>query len=386
MNKISDKTEFVLAFAALIIGLGIFSSELKQININFGFKSFSLWDIGLTILLLLLLSIYLYALDYVRYGIPRIENWKVFKTLQRIAHFLYLFAIILPLLIVLIWPIAFLLSKLPITNIQNYVSYIATISSVLISIVAFFLSLLQLKRREKVIQEEISERASRSLLETDRLVEKRKWRLVVIETFRLLELMFKNKAEEIGINASRLPFVRLVRIFVEKELITKTQAAKLDQVRELRNLAAHSEKVISRQQAAYVTDVVNEIGNILTPVSFASGFLEEKVLGVLSKLFPKHHIFHQFNVGKGERIDFMAEGPDHTYFIEIKMVDSPALIRRASRQIQALLKRDSDRGLLVLPLTAMSADIADSRIKILYFDIQNERFSNQQEIYKWIYG
>lgn len=385
MNKISDKTEFVLAFAALIIGLGIFSSELKQININFGFKSFSLWDIGLTILLLLLLSIYLYALDYVRYGIPRIENWKVFKTLQRIAHFLYLFAIILPLLIALIWPVAFLLSKLPITNIQNYVNYIVITSSALISIGAFLLSLLQLKRKEKVIQEEISERASRSLLETDRLIEKRKWRLVVIETFRLLELMFKNKAEEIGINASRLPFVRLVHIFVEKELITKAQAAKLDQVRELRNLAAHSEKVISGQQAAYVTDAVNEIGNILTPVGFASGFLEEKVLGALNKLFPKHHIFHQFNVGKGERVDFMAEGPDHTYFIEIKMVDSPALIRRALGQIQALLKRDSDRGLLVLPLTAMSADIADSRIKILYFDIQNERFSNQREIYKWMY-
>lgn len=385
MNKISDKTEFVLAFAALIIGLGVFSSDLKQININFGFKSFSLWDIGSVILLLLLLSIYLYALDYVRYGIPRIENWKLFKTLQRIAHFLYLFAIILPLLIALIWPVAFLLSKLPVTNIQNYVSYIVTIFSILISIGAFFLSSLQLKGIERIIQEEISERASRSLLETDRLVEKRKWRLVVIETFRLLELMFKNKAEEIGINASRLPFVRLVRIFVEKELITKTQAAKLDQVRELRNLAAHSEKVISKQQAAYVTDVVDEVVNILTPIGFASGFLEERVLDALKNLFPKHHIFHQFNVGKGGRVDFMAEGPGHTYYVEIKMVDSLASVRNATRQIRILLKKDSDRGLLVLPLTAMPTNITDPRIKILYFDIQNERFSNQQEIYRWIY-
>ncbi len=385
MNRISDKTEFILAFAILIISLGVFSSELQQINIDFRFKTFSLWDLGLGILLLLLLSIYLYALDYVRYGIPLIENWKVFKSLQRIAHFLYLFAIILPLLLTFFWFITLLLSKLPIANIQNYINYIVTISSIVVTLGAFFISLLQIKRREKVIHEKISEQASQILLETDKLIEKREWRLAIIETFRLLELMFKNKAEEIGINVNHLSFVRLVRIFVEKELITKTQAVKLDRVRKLRNLAVHSEKAISKQQAVYVTDIVDEVGRNLTPVSFVSGYLEERVLVVLRKLFPKHHIFHQFNVGKGRRVDFMAEGPNHTYYIEVKMVDSSVSIREALREIQSLLREDSDRGLLILPSTEMLVNVNGHRIKILYFDIQNERFSNQQEIYEWIY-
>ncbi len=382
MNKISDKTEFILAFAALIIGLGVFSDNLKQININLGFGNFSFWNIGLVIFSLLFLSIYLYALDYVRYGIPRIENWKLFKTLQYIAHFLYSFAIIIPLLVILLWIFVFILGKLPL---EKYVSYISITISMLVSAGSLALSLFQFRKKEKIVREEISERASLSLSETDRLVEKKEWRLVIMEAFRLLELMLRNKAEEIGIDAARLPFIRQVQIFIEKGLFTKPQAVKLSQVRELRNLAAHSEINITREQAMYVTDVIDEIGNSLTYATFASGLFEKKVGNALQNLFPKHHIFRQFNVGKGKRVDFIAEGPEHTYYIEAKVINFPAMIDAAAKQIEDLFHNENDRGLLIIPTTSQAIDLTNSKIKVLYFDIQNETFVNQKEILKWIY-
>lgn len=382
MNKISDKTEFILAFAAVIIGLGVFSDDLKQININFGFRDFSFWHIGLVFFSLLFLSIYLYALDHVRYGIPRMENWKLFKILQRIAHFLYSFAIILPLFVILLWLLVFILSELPV---EKYVSYISMAISILLSAGSFALFLFQLRKKEKIVREEISEQASSFLLETDRLVKKKEWRLAIMEAFRLLELMLRNKAEEIGIDMAHIPFIRQVQIFVEKGLITKVQAVKLSQVRELRNLAAHSEVNITIEQAKYVTDVIDEISNNLTYATFASGLFEEKIGNALHNLFPKHHIFHQFNVGKGKRVDFVAEGPGHTYFIEAKVIGFPTVISATIKQIEGLFQNKNDRGLLIVPIASQVVDLKNPKIKVLRYDIQREKFVNQGEILKWIY-
>ena len=383
--KISDKTEFILAFAALVIGLSGFSPELQKIPVDLGFNVYNLRDLGLVVFVLLFFSIYLYALDSIRYGISFLENQKIFKFLQRAAHVFYMFAIIFPLVLCVVWLIVLITRNFPVINIRNYVDVIAIISSLIGVVVPVILTWFQLKGKERAVYEKINEDASRLLIEANNLVKEKKWRLSVIETFRLLELMFRNRAEELGIDVNRIPFTRLAYIFLNKGYLTKTQAAKLNQLRSLRNSAIHSEENISEEQATYAIDVVNEVSRNLVSASFTGGYFENKVLSALVKLYPKHHIFPQFQIGKNKRVDYMAEGPKYTYYIEVKMVDSPALIRQGLRQIQSVLG-EKDRGLLVLPLTADRGTVDDPRIRVAYFDIQNEKFSNQQEIYSWIYG
>lgn len=383
--KISDKTEFILAFAALVIGLSGFSPELQKIPVDLGFNVYNLRDLGLVVFVLLFFSIYLYALDSIRYGISFLENQKIFKFLQRAAHVFYMFAIIFPLVLCVVWLIVLITRNFPVINIRNYVDVIAIVSSLVGVVVPVILTWFQLKGKERAVYEKINEDASKLLIEANNLVKEKKWRLSVIETFRLLELMFRNRAEELGIDVNRIPFTRLAHIFLNKDYLTKTQAAKLDQLRELRNLAVHPEENISKEQATYAIDVVNEVSRNLVSASFTGGYFENKVLSTLIKLYPKHHIFPQFQIGNNKRVDFMAEGPKYTYYIEVKMVDSPSLIRQGLRQVQSVLG-EKDRGLLVLPLTAKRETIDDPRIRVGYFDLQSEKFSNQQEIYSWIYG
>lgn len=381
----TNKKEFITAFAALMVGVGIFSDKLELVDINLGFKIFNLFNISIFVFSFLLLSIYLYAIDYARYGLLHIEDWRIFKFLQYIANFLYFASVILPLLILLLWLSVFLLNKIPLVYIKQYLWYISIVWSSSISLGSVVFLIIRLIQKEKSVREKISEQASTVLLKTDRLVKNKEWRLAVIEAFRLIELMFKNKAEEIGIDTNRFSFIHQLRIFSRRGLITKEQALKLDQVREFRNIAIHSGENITEEQAMYVIDVINEIGESLTYVTFTSGFFEAKAGSALSKLFPRHHIIHQFNIGKDVGIDFIAEGPNsHRYFIEVKTVKSLISIVNAVKQIESFFRNNNDRGLLILPST-LKTKLTNPNIKILYFDTESNKFSNHDEIKDWIY-
>jgi len=382
--NLSDKTAFILAFAALVIGLSSFGTELQKISIDLGFTVPSLMNLGVIFLLLLLVSIYLYALDSIRYGLSSLDNHRAFKFIQQIAHFFYMFAIISPILIFGLWLIVVIVKNFPVVNVRGYTEILSITSSFLGVFIAFAVSWFQTKEKETVVQEKINEQVSNLMVETSGLFKEKKWRLSLVESFRLLELLFRNKADEQGIDFSRIPFSRLVSFFVDRGYITKTQAAKLGELRELRNLAIHSEKEISKEQASYAMDVINDVSKSIILPSFTNSYFENKVYLTLSKYFPKHHIFPQFQIGD-RRIDFMAEGPDYIYYVEAKMVESPAMISLGIDQIRSILGKQ-DRGILVLPVTAKRIAIGDQRIKIAYFDIQKEKFANQKEIYHWIYS
>lgn len=388
-SNLSHKTEFIIAYAAILIGFASFRATLQDIEIYLGFGSFNIWEIGVASFSLIFLSIYLLALNSIRYGLPLLEGLKIFRYLQYLAHFFYLSGVLLPLLTFLLWLIALLLESLPIDEVRknlNTILDIVGLIAVSIGVAgAISSTIYNITRIKKNKHEEINRRAKESILETSKSMRARNWRGSVIEASVFLELMVRERAESLDVYGfSSLHFSTLVAILTKKNILTKTQAAELHHVWEIRNLAAHSAETISQVQAAYVMRIINEVQKDLVSKSFASGYLEHMVLPTLYRLFPKHHIFPQVMIGQGLTVDFMAEGPNYTYYIEIKMAESRVLINKALEQLLSYLK-ENNRGLLVLPSSAIALEIEDPRIKILYFDIQNEKFSNEEEIHRWIY-
>jgi len=381
----SNKKDFVITFAALIIGVGFFSSRLELVLVNFGFMTLNLFDISIVVLVFLFLSIYLYAIDYARYGLNSMAGWKIFKALRRIADISYLVFLVLPLLILLFWFLAFLFNKIPIAYIQKYLKVGAIVwSSSIFSGLIYFL-FIKLIKKDKIIRNDISRQASISLLEINKLVTKRDWRLVVIESFRLIELMFKDKAEEMGIETNHFPFIQQLRVFLKKDFITEDQFYKIYKAREIRNKAVHSIESITEKEALSLVDIVVDISKNLTSATFASSPYEEKVFNALLKIFPKHHIFHQFGIGDNKRSDFIADGPNYRYFIEVKDSKSKPYITKAITKLELLLNNSSERGLLAVP-SRLKVKIDKPNIRIAYFDVENGRFSNLNEIMSWVYG
>lgn len=381
----SNKKDFVITFATLIIGVGFFSGRLELVLVNFGFVTLNLFDISIVVLMFLFLSIYLYAIDYARYGLNFIAGWKIFKALRRVADISYLVFLALPLLILLFWFLAFLFNKIPITYIQKYLKIAATVwSSSIFSGLIYFL-FKKLIKKDKIIRNDISRQASVSLLEINKLVSKKDWRLVVIESFRLIELMFKDKAEEMGIEANHFPFPQQLRVFLKKGFITEDQFYKIYKAREIRNKAMHSIKNITEKEALNLVDIVVDISKNLTYATFASSPYEEKVFNALLKIFPKHHIFHQLGIGDNKRTDFIADGPDYRYLIEVKDSKSKPCITKAITKLELLLNSNSERGLLVVP-SRLKVKVEKPNVRVVYFDVKNGRFFNLNEIMSWVYG
>ena len=98
-----NKIEFILSFAAIIVGLSVFRDDITKISFNFASYDIELWRIVLYISLILLCSVYLYALDSIRYSINRIDSWGIFKKIQQLADLLYTLAIVSPILIFITW-------------------------------------------------------------------------------------------------------------------------------------------------------------------------------------------------------------------------------------------------------------------------------------------
>jgi hypothetical protein len=380
-----NKIEFILSFAAIIIGLSVFRDDITKIPFNFASYDIELWRIVLYVSLILLCSVYLYALDSIRYSINRIDGWGIFKKIQQLADLLYTLAVVSPILIFITWLAGFLLSKLSLIHIDINNSLISLIS-VILSISAFIIIFIEkISIKNKLIREETSKKVSSFVLKSDKLMKNGEWRLFIVETFRLLELILRDKAFEIGIDMERISFPRLVDIFVRKKIISKSEAASLWQVREIRNEAVHSEQNYSKEEAEYVGKIVDEIGKKISEATIVSGYMESSVFNFVEELFPKHHIKHCFNTGQGNRVDFVAEGPEHRYFIEIKSGGSRFLIDKAIKQIESLLTRESDRGLLIIPFDNKEYNIINHKIKFLYFDFDKNKLLNKDEIINWIY-
>jgi len=81
-----DKSTFVIALAGLIFILP-FKEQLAKINIDFGFTTTNILNLLFITFVLLLISIYFYALDYIRYGFKGLEDLILFK------HFQFIFTI-----------------------------------------------------------------------------------------------------------------------------------------------------------------------------------------------------------------------------------------------------------------------------------------------------
>jgi hypothetical protein len=386
LNNKFNKIEFVLSFAAIIVGLSVFRDDIVNISFDLASHNTKLWHIVLSVSLILLCSVYLYALDSIRYSINRIDGWSIFKKIQQLADLLYTLAVVSPILIFIVWLVGFLLSKLSLIHIDinnNLISSISVILSIL-TFIKIFIEKISIKN--KLIKEEISRKASSFVLQSDKLMKNGEWRLFIIETFRLLELVLRDKAFEIGIDMERMSFQRLVDIFVRKKIISESEAASLYQIREIRNEAVHSKQDHSKEEAQYVGKIVDEIGKKISKATIVSGYMEGRVFGFVEELFPKHHIKHCFNTGQGNRVDFVADGPEHRYFIEIKSGSSQFLVNRAIKQIDSLLKRSSDRGLLIIPSDGKEHYTSNPKIKFLYFDFDKNELINKDEIMNWIYG
>lgn len=382
-SKNTEKTSFIIAFVGVIIALDPIKDNLKNINIDFGFAEYNILLLFYITFSLLLLSLYVYALDYVRYGFKSFDRITSFKYLLPIANVFYFIAVLSPLIYLIMMGTAKI--YVMVINTPQLEIIVTLLTPLIFTILSSLASWRQTKESNQAEEEYLDESASYSMNEARQLVEKRLWSLSIVEAYRSLELNTDKKLLELGIDARKISFSRSIGILSAHGVLTADDAEKLSYVRGLRNKAVHSSIEFSGDESSNAIKIINNLLPKLETATTRGLAFENEIFEVLrgkKGLFPEDHMFRE---KPDQKYDIKVECPNYNYLIEIKSKGGARIINKALEQMKKISQDAGVRYIIVVPKAEDAIDLKDLNAKVLYFDSEKHEFENRDEIYNWIH-
>jgi len=102
-----DKFSFAVGFLAIVVALTSFKDFFDKHYLDFGFITISISNLIIISCLIMFMSIYVYALSYLKDGLKFADGWSIFCRIETASHILFALAIISPLLYLFMnlnWP------------------------------------------------------------------------------------------------------------------------------------------------------------------------------------------------------------------------------------------------------------------------------------------
>lgn len=252
----NDKLIFAVSFLTLLVTLSNYKNSLSQIKLNIFSESFSVFTLLTYIVIVLFISVYLSAIEKLRYNTLLLSKSKILEVTGIIADILYIFAIlIIPISFLAFYciscifsGIAYLLSIIYIPYFSNQFSYtsidLVSITTAIVSFIAFIIQTIEiLKLRRKNINDAIEEASN---LESDSIVKANKAYLDGYYEYMLIELnnVIENKiyaklVEKRNLKRDLLSPRSMIDIAVSDGIVNTDQKRLIEEIRSLRNRAAH---------------------------------------------------------------------------------------------------------------------------------------------------
>src|SRR5680860_98873 len=214
MKEIKDRWQFIIGFAAIIISLSAFKDELKSINLDYNFISFSLSQYLFILIISIISVIHLYALPYI-FSSSKYSNFKIFKYIESLSYVLFLIIILSPSLLFVIYLIKLLLVQ--ITALED------STKSVLMSILTMVIGAITTLASKNIVnkyqssrkikeQSEIIEKEVKSFETTDKLIQDGYYNQSLFETFKMLEIGLYKILRQKDLIFRRGSFIEMINI------------------------------------------------------------------------------------------------------------------------------------------------------------------------------
>ncbi|MFA6252158.1 MAG: HEPN domain-containing protein [Candidatus Paceibacterota bacterium] len=247
-----DKSIFILGFLAIFVALAPFKDDLSNIKVLSN-PDLTLWNLLLVFIVILVVSIYLYALNYIKYILGKYQNSIIFKIITALAEFCYLLALLLPIIIVL-W---ILMTKLPYSPISsNNWSIILSIISILTTIFATYKIF---KVKKEALLELVEGKRIVYLDNALNLYSNGFYAETIIEIGKVLEIYLKKKLLEKGLTSNYMSLGKLIRFSNDENIINRKYSSRIADIVGMRNSAVHSQKTISKKDADLAIETIKEI-------------------------------------------------------------------------------------------------------------------------------
>ncbi len=228
------------------------------------------WPVGI-ILGLIGLATYIYALGYIKH-----ISGSIREGLKQAADFVYTLAILSPILLLTLWIVTevFYIGSISFRSTVNILLplvFSTTIQAIIAAITIIF-SYRNAKTHTQIRQAKLvallAKYENRQLEKATVLFKQRFYSESILEAFKVIDLALKRKiAQHEGYVDLKLPYQLLVQKMQEKGYISKADVARMNEIRLLRNRAAHMDIEFDEAEAKKVID---EIGKLLTKLNHSS--------------------------------------------------------------------------------------------------------------------
>jgi len=255
-----DKPIFVATLLASFLAFIALKDNLSLISISLGFCQTTFLQLFVVFIVLLAVSAYLYALDYIRYGYgPRMQDSIIFKWIIPVANFLYILAMVFPFIVFLAWIINILIKLIKIPSLEILLIITNSLLTVLTLILAFTQSKIFTKNLRKEYAEKFKKEGEQQLQRTGRLYRNKSYSESVFEAFKVFESFLREKLEKKGIYTKNFKVSDLINSALKENILSPKDISKIDELRNTRNKVSHFKTSFTKQDADFALKAVEEI-------------------------------------------------------------------------------------------------------------------------------
>jgi hypothetical protein len=258
MDRLKDKYEIILGFVTLVISFSAFKEELTKVTLPLGYANVTVADYFLYIVLGFGFCLYWFIMENV-FRETKIGTWRIWNYVLRVSYFLFALLLITPILLalnIIIFKLVNLFGGLD-DNTKKTITVILSIISTAISTLAGIMSTrfyILRNKYKKLVQTQTEEIIE--LENAQRLFDQEFYSQSVLESFKVLESHLYNELTRRDIRVQKHKFNDILKISLAKEIISDNDLPWINDLRGMRNVAAHSDTAYTKVQAQQALDFV----------------------------------------------------------------------------------------------------------------------------------
>jgi hypothetical protein len=257
MEKIKERLEILLLYVTLIVSLSAFKDELSKICLPLGYEKITAAEYLLYCIYAFSLCLYLYILEFTLSG-TKIGKWAVWNWVTKIAFGILIIILLSPIIVALNIIIVFALNKISLRG-TRIIDWLSAATSLIGAVFSAFASSAILKYRKRNQQEEIQEREVTELENASRLLNGGFFSLSILESFKALESYLAGELLNQDIRVIRGNMQDLINTSIQNNILQENEIGYLNDLRGMRNQAAHSSVEYTREDAESALNFVRGI-------------------------------------------------------------------------------------------------------------------------------
>jgi len=265
--NLSDKLATMIGFTVILMTIYNFNDSIRTIELNFLIGTYNLGNLILIGAGLIIFSLYLHALNSIRFESPKLLNFQSLKYIEITGHGIYLTVLFLPILlfflIIINKLVRYLITKFHLT--LDFNLGIHPLNS-LIVICITILTIYSFKHYNRIDKELIEEKETdrkNAYIKTKLFLKQKNYNQIPSQLYTQIISKFQEiLILQYGNNITKLTEVKILNLGIQNNLLNSEEIQKVLELKNRKNTLIHKEdiKTISKKE---ITTLIKEIEKII---------------------------------------------------------------------------------------------------------------------------